>query len=147
SGLAALAHRHNGEEPRYMPTITADKTVGLFAVGAILAALLKRERHGGGSVVEIPMFESMVAFTLVEHMYSATFADKGGSMGYPRAIAPWRKPFATKDGHICVMPYTDRHWRELLISAGRADLAVDKRFTSIAARSEHTGFVYQTLGL
>lgn len=146
SGLAALSHRHNGEGPRYMSTIIADKTVGLVAVGAILAALLKRERHGLGSVVEIPMFESMVAFTLVEHMYSATFQDHGGSMGYPRALAPWRKPFATQDGHICVMPYTDKHWRELLIAAGLAELAKDPRFTSIAARSEHTDFVYQTLG-
>jgi len=146
SGLAALSHRHNGQEPRYMPTIAADKTVGLFAAGAIMAALLKRERHGVGSVVEIPMFETMVAFALVEHMYSATFHGKNGSMGYPRALAPWRKPFATKDGFICVMPYTDKHWQSLLISSGHPELAQDSRFSTIAARSEHTGFVYETLG-
>ncbi|MBO9356240.1 CoA transferase [Bordetella petrii] len=145
SGLAALSHRHNGEAPRYLPTVTADKTVGLFAVGAILAALVKRERHGVGSTVEIPMFESMVAFTLVEHMYGATFAESGGSMGYPRALAAWRKPFDTQDGFICVMPYTDKHWRSLLQAAGHAGLADDARFTSIAARSEHTDFVYRTL--
>nr|MBF0683995.1 CoA transferase [Pseudomonas sp.] len=146
SGLAALSQRHNGEAPRYLPTITADKTVGLFAVGAILAAVVKRERHGVGSVIEIPMFESMVAFTLVEHMHGATFPASGQTMGYPRALAKWRKPFTTLDGFICVMPYTDRHWRDLLLATGHADLAVDPRFTSIAARSEHTDFVYQTLG-
>lgn len=145
SGLAAFSHRHNGSEPCYQPTITADKTVGLIAVGAILAALLKRERHGKGSVVEVPMFESMVAFTLVEHMHGATFEKSGASMGYPRALAPWRKPFSTRDGFICVMPYTDKHWRELLLATNHGDLAQDARFTSIAARSKHTGFVYETL--
>lgn len=147
SGLAALSQRHHGGTPRYLPTITADKTVGLFAVGAILAAVVKRERHGVGSVVEIPMFESMVAFTLVEHMYGATFPDTDGAMGYPRALAEWRKPFATQDGFICVMPYTDKHWHDLLMETGHPDLAADARFASIAARSEHTDFVYQTLGM
>lgn len=145
SGLAALTHRHKGEGPGYLPTITADKTVGLFAAGAIMAALLKRERHGQGSVVEVPMFESMVAFTLVEHMYGATFDKSNGQMGYPRALARWRKPFATQDGHICVMPYTDKHWHDLLIATGHSDLAADERFASIAMRSKHTDFVYQTL--
>lgn len=146
SGLAALSSRHQGDAPRYLPTIAADKTVGLVAVGAILAALVKRERHSVGSVVEIPMFESMVAFTLVEHMYGATFQGSGQPMGYPRALAPWRKPFGTRDGFICVMPYTDKHWRDLLVATGYQDLAGDNRFASIAARSEHTDFVYQTLG-
>lgn len=146
SGLAALAQRHGGDEPRYLPTITADKTVGLFAVGAILAALVKRERQGVGSVVEVPMFESMVSFTLVEHMYGATFSQDEGDMGYPRALARWRKPFPTQDGYICVMPYTDKHWSDLLVTAGHPELAIDERFVNISARNFHTDFVYQTLG-
>ena len=147
SGLAALSQRHSGETPRYMPTVTADKTVGLFAAGAILAAVVKRERHGIGGIVEIPMFESMVAFNLVEHMYGATFENgQSAKMGYPRALARWRRPFSTTDGYICVMPYTDRHWRDLLVAAGFPDLATDERFASIAARSLHTDYVYETLG-
>ncbi len=146
SGIAALSQRHGADEPRYTPTILADKTVGTLAASAILAAVVKRERFGVGSFVEVPMFESMVAFTLVEHMYGASFPGQGQEMGYPRALAPWRKPFATMDGHICVMPYTDRHWQELLVKTGHADMAADPRFSSISARSEHSGFVYQTLG-
>ena len=145
SGLASLSQRHNQERPFYLPTIVADKTVGLQAVGAILAAVVKRERQGVGSVVEVPMFESMVAYALVEHMYGATFASQAGPMGYPRALSAWRKPFATRDGHICVMPYTDKHWNDLLVATGNAALAQDQRFQSIAARSEHTSFVYETL--
>ncbi|MFD0668279.1 CaiB/BaiF CoA transferase family protein [Ramlibacter sp. MAHUQ-53] len=145
SGLAALAGRHGQRAPHYLPTIVADKTVGAMAAGAILAAVVRRERQGGGCTVEVPMFESIVSYTLVEHMHGRTFAGRDGTMGYPRALGRWRKPFATRDGYLCVMPYTDRHWRDLLHDAGRADLVDDPRFANIAARSEHTDFVYETL--
>ncbi len=149
SGLAELSARHRGDAPGYQPTIAADKTVGILAASAILAALLKQQRLGVGSVVEVPMFESMVAYVLVEHMHGAHFGGGDapmGPMGYPRALAQWRKPFETQDGFICVMPYTDRHWRDLLEAFGRDDLARDPRFCSVAARSASTDFVYQTLG-
>lgn len=145
SGLASLAGRHSQRAPHYLPTIIADKTVGLMAASAILAAVIGRGNNGQGCTIEIPMFESMVSFALVEHMYGRTFADRDFPMGYPRALSPFRKPFATTDGYICVMPYTDKHWRDLLIGTGHPDLADDPRFSSIATRSEHTRFVYQTL--
>ena len=146
SGLADLSARHRGDAPGYLPTIAADKTVGILAASAILAALLKQQRLGVGSVVEVPMFESMVAYLLVEHMYGAHFGGDGAPMGYPRALARWRKPFETLNGFICVMPYTDRHWGDMLHAFDRPDLARDPRFASIAERSAATEFVYQTLG-
>ena len=146
SGLANLAARHRDGAPSYMPTIAADKTVGVLAASAILAALLKQQRDGIGGVVEVPMFESMVAYILVEHMHGAHFCDSQAGMGYPRALARWRRPFETKDGFICVMPYTNRHWRDLLEEFGRGDLVLDLRFSSVEGRSAAIDFVYQTLG-
>jgi len=145
SGLAALFERSGYGEPRYVPTIIADKTVATMAASAILAAIVKRQKTSMGSVVEVPMFETMVSFTLVEHMHGGHFAGDKKSMGYPRALAPWRKPFRTLDGFICVMPYTDRHWRSLLMSSDRTNLVDDPRFSTIAERSKHTDFVYKTL--
>ena len=146
SGLAELSARHCGGQPRYMPTIAADKTVGILAASAILAALMKQQREGVGSVVEVPMFESMVAYSLVEHMHGAHFHGGDGPMGYPRALAPWRKPFSTRDGYVCVMPYTDRHWQGLLNRLGSPELAADPRFCNIVQRSLHSDYVYRTLG-
>src|SRR5688572_16504328 len=60
-GVASLMDQLTGE-PRYAPTILADKTSGLVAAQAILAALYHREKTGRGQFVEIPMFETMVAF-------------------------------------------------------------------------------------
>ena len=67
SGCAALMERQTGT-PQYFPTIAGDKTCGLVAGQAILSALFHRERTGEGAYVEVPMFEAMVAFNLVEHV-------------------------------------------------------------------------------
>ena len=66
-GLAALIGHEDGE-PAYVPSLIADKTTGLALANAVLAALFHRERSGEGQHVEVPMLETMTAFTLAEHL-------------------------------------------------------------------------------
>ncbi len=142
SGCADLMGRQNGS-PRYFPAITADKTTGLIAAMAILAALTGRASSGQGSVVEIPMFECMAAFNLVEHLYGYQFDPPIAAMGYPRVLARDRRPFKTTDGYICLMPYTDAHWRSFFSEAGAEELVADPRFGSIATRTAHIDELYE----
>lgn len=142
SGLADLVDRQTGT-PRYLPTVAADKTCGLVAAHAILAALFQRERTGRGQQLEVPMFESMASFALVEHYYGRHLRDEPGEAGYPRALTPNRRPCRTADGHICLMPYTDAHWRGFFIAAGRPDLAEDPRFADISARTRNIEALYE----
>jgi len=136
SGIADLMQQQGGEA-RYLPMVAADKTCAHVAAHAILAALLRRERTGQGGFVEIPMFESMVGFNLVEHMYGQHFAPALGDAGYPRVMAPSRRPYATSDGYVAMMPYTDAHWLRFFMHAGRPELAQDPRFASMAQRTTH----------
>lgn len=145
SGLADLMARQGGEA-RYLPTIAADKTCALTAANAILAALTARERSGRGSVIEIPMFEAMVAFNLVEHLYGRQFEPPLSPAGYPRVLAPWRRPYRTLDGHICVMPYTDLHWRRFFEEVGAPELAEDPRFAGMAHRTRHIAALLELAG-
>lgn len=146
SGLAALMQQQGGES-RYLPTIAADKTCAHTAAHAILAALFKRERQGGrGGFVEIPMFEAMVAFNLVEHLYGQHFDPPRGPAGYPRVLAPWRRPYRTADGHVCLMPYTDTHWRRFFAEVGEPALADDPRFADMASRTRHIAELLETAG-
>ncbi|WP_066736884.1 CaiB/BaiF CoA-transferase family protein [Cupriavidus sp. D384] len=145
-GNAALMAAQTGTV-RYFPTISADKTSGLVAALSISAALAGRERNGGkGGMVEVPMFESMVAFNLVEHLYGQHFEPPRATAGYPRVLAPLRRPYQTADGYVCMMPYTDAHWRDFFQAAGRNDLAADARFTDIAARTRHIETLYEITG-
>jgi crotonobetainyl-CoA:carnitine CoA-transferase CaiB-like acyl-CoA transferase len=145
SGLSALQASIVGE-PRYMPTIVADKTSSLTVLSSVLAALFHRERTGEGQSVEIPMMESVVAYVMVEHLYGETFIPPLDSAGYKRILARWRRPFQTKDGYLAVVPYTDAHWRTFFEIAGRPDLLGDPRFTSLESRLANIEILYEELG-
>ncbi|HWN53110.1 MAG TPA: CoA transferase [Xanthobacteraceae bacterium] len=145
AGVAGLMETLTGE-PRYMPTILADKTCGLMATQAILAALFHRQNTGRGQVVEIPMFETMVSYLMIEHLYGHTFDPPKGDMGYARVLAPWRRPYRTADGRICMLAYTDRQWRRFWQAAGRPEMMDDPRFVDLAARTRHIDDVYRLAG-
>jgi formyl-CoA transferase len=145
SGTAALLAHLNGE-PAYVPMIYADKTVGLFVANAILAALVHRLRTGRGQLVEVPMFEVMTAFTLVEHLYDSTFEPPQAPPGYPRVLSRWRRPFRTADGYVCALPYTNRHFERFFACVGRPELAADERFRDIASRLRHIDSLYAYVG-
>ena len=145
SGVAALMAGIAGE-PRYAPMILADKTCGLVAANAISAALFARERTGRGQFVEVPMFETMAAFILTEHLFGHTFVPPEAPLGYTRVLAPWRRPYKTKDGHICMLAYTDPQWRKFWAVVGKPGLAEDPRFDTMANRSRNIAEVYKLAG-
>jgi crotonobetainyl-CoA:carnitine CoA-transferase CaiB-like acyl-CoA transferase len=138
AGVAALNHRALGE-PRFLPMVIADKTVGLIAVQMMLMALFSRERTGEGQAIEIPMFENMAAFVLSEHMYMKTFDPPRGPTGDPRLLDPQAKPLATRDGWICISANTNAQAFAFFDGIGRPELKTDPRFDSIAARFRNVG--------
>jgi len=145
SGVAALMSEIAGE-PRYAPTILADKTTALSLVGGISAALYAREKTGRGQFVEVPMFESMVGFVLAEHLFGHCFVPPIGSLGYTRVMGSWRRPYKTKDGYLCMMAYTERHWRKFWAMVGKPEVGDDPRFCDIAARARNVVALYELAG-
>ena len=145
SGIAAL-QGHNGEAgPEYVNTILADKAAGLTAAYAISMALYEREKSGQGQAIEVPMFETIVSFTLLEHMAGATFVPSEQAMGYERVLSPNRKPYRTKDGYIGLLPYTTAQWQRFFAAAGETALAADARVVDPATRSRNIDFLYAEL--
>jgi len=146
TGIPWLAAQASGEAPAYVPTAIVDRGVGLAAVGIVSAALFHQQRTGRGQRIDIPMFETMAAFVLGDHLGGETFVPPLGPPGYARMLVPDRKPFRTQDGHVCVMPYSDRHWQDLFRAFGRSDdLLADPRFASIARRTENIAALYGAL--
>lgn len=145
-GAATLPHlvaRASGGIPRYVPTAMADRIVGQTAVGAILASLLARGRTGRGDRVDIPMFETMVAFVLGDHLGGLTYEPPLDQGGYPRQLSPERRPYRTRDGYICALVYNDKQWEGFLKGIGRESLVQeDPRFATFAVRSRHIDHVY-----
>jgi crotonobetainyl-CoA:carnitine CoA-transferase CaiB-like acyl-CoA transferase len=137
SGVSGLFRAVDGA-PRYAPINICDRTVGLYVANAITAALLHRERCGEGQEIEVPMFETMVQFVLADHIGGHAFAPPEGEMGYKRLLSRTRGPYATSDGHISVVVYTDRHWRAFSELVGCPGLIEsDARFASQESRTQH----------
>lgn len=145
SGLAGLFKEPTGA-PAYVPSVVVDKTVGVHIVQAVLAALFHRERHGGGQYVEVPMFETMVAFNIVEHHRGQTFEPPLGPFGYERLMTSERRPYPTADGWLCMVPYTDKNWRDFFAFIGQPELIEDDRFSTHNQRTIHTDVLYGMLG-
>jgi crotonobetainyl-CoA:carnitine CoA-transferase CaiB-like acyl-CoA transferase len=143
TGVADLVHRQTGEF-RYAPMALADKTCGLVAALAICAALMGREQTGNGTIVEVPMFETMVAFNMVENFAGSHFNEQG-VMGYGRTLAANRGPYRTSDGYVSFMPYTDQQWQAFFNAIGREEVAADPRFVDIGSRTENIDALYEIL--
>jgi len=140
AGLPWLLKESGAETPRYVPATMADRSVGLHIVNAVCAALYWREKNGrskggGGQRIDVPMFESLLQTVLGEHMGGYTFEPQLGDPGYARMLAKGRRPYETKDGYICALPYNDKQWRAFFDLIGRPELLRDPRYATQEARS------------
>src|SRR5271166_6134287 len=125
SGIAALMGQVLGE-PRFYPTVIVDKLCGYVLASSIGMALYARERTGLGQQVQVPMFETILSFNYLEHLWGGAFDPPlEPGVGYVRLLTPQRRPYATKDGYICVLAVNDDQWARILPAIGRPELIVD----------------------
>ncbi|MFI5510288.1 CaiB/BaiF CoA transferase family protein [Mycobacterium sp. NPDC051804] len=141
-GLPAVQKELTGDAT-YVATIMADKVTGLTALYATMMALFHRERTGEGQEVEVSMFETMASFMLVEHANGAMFDPPMGPAIYPRTVAPNRRPYRTKDGHVAALIYNDKHWNAFIASIQPAWNCDE--FATLALRAKQIDRVYGLL--
>jgi crotonobetainyl-CoA:carnitine CoA-transferase CaiB-like acyl-CoA transferase len=125
TGIPALVQSAT-DQINYLPTVVGDKVAGLTIAYAVLAALVHRGATGRGQQVEVPMFETVLGFTLVEHLAGA--AVPGGTAGYNRILNPFRRPYKTKNGYIAMLPYSDKSWSDLYHAVGHEQELSDPWF-------------------
>ncbi|ARP98743.1 CaiB/BaiF CoA transferase family protein [Pseudorhodoplanes sinuspersici] len=136
-GIAGLFGAIDGV-PRYAPVNICDRVVGLYLAISIISALHHRAVTGEGQEIEVPMLETMVQFVLADHMGGGAFVPPLGDMGYKRLMSRVRGPYPTKDGHLALVVYTDKHWRAFSAMIGQPDLLdTDPRFKTQETRTQY----------
>lgn len=91
------------------------------------------------------MFETMVAFTLAEHLGGLSFEPAHGPAGYQRLLSGGRRPAPTRDGFVAMLPYSGAHWREFFVRAGREDLAAKYNFEDRHERNARIREIYDDM--
>jgi crotonobetainyl-CoA:carnitine CoA-transferase CaiB-like acyl-CoA transferase len=143
TGIPWLMQAYGAPEPCYTPVTLADRLTGLHAAYAISAALYAREKSGVGQRVEVPMFEAVTQFVLGDHMGGLTFDPQIGEAGYARLLTGYRRPYATRDGHLCALMYNDKQWKSFFAAIGEPErFGNDARFATLENRAAHIAEVY-----
>ncbi|MFM0234101.1 CaiB/BaiF CoA transferase family protein [Paraburkholderia sediminicola] len=141
SGFAALFDQQSGA-PRYAPTSWCDKIAGQAIAYSVLGGLIHKVRTGTGQAIEVPMFEVAVDFMLVEHFGAMAFEPAKGPPGFKRQLSLGRKPYRTADGWACILPYSDRNWKDFFAFIGRPELGEEHRYADIGSRVAHIDELY-----
>ena len=142
SGIAGINELASGE-PRYFPTVIADKFCGHILASSIGMALVHRSRTGEGQEVQVPMLETMMSFNLIEHLWTGAFDNPMGPLAYERALTPHRRPYKTQDGYVCLMATSDPQWKGFFAACERPELAEDPRYATLAERSKRFPELYR----
>ena len=146
SGVPTLIAMAGDGTPRYVPITMADRVVGLKAVNAILGGLMHQQRTGIGQRIDVPMFEEMAEFVLIDHLGGLTYDPPLDHGGYARLLSRYRRPYKTSDGYICALIYNDKQWKSFFDAIGQPELLSQPRFATHAARHAHIDEIYQEVG-
>eukprot|EP01116_Phalansterium_solitarium_P006138 TRINITY_DN18443_c0_g1_i1.p1 TRINITY_DN18443_c0_g1~~TRINITY_DN18443_c0_g1_i1.p1 ORF type:complete len:491 (-),score=130.88 TRINITY_DN18443_c0_g1_i1:329-1801(-) len=137
-GLMGITGPENGEPVKVGVAVT-DITAGLFAHGAILAALYARERTGRGQKVDTSLLEAQVAVLANVGSNYLIGGLEARRLGTAHAsIVPYQG-FMAKDGHIMVGALNDGQFVRLCNVLGAPELAFDPRFVTNPQRVKHRG--------
>jgi crotonobetainyl-CoA:carnitine CoA-transferase CaiB-like acyl-CoA transferase len=126
-----------GGEPQKVGVAIADIMAGMYAATAILAALQARQRTGRGQHIDVPLYDTQVAWLANQGMNYLASGETPRRLGnaHPN-IVPYQT-FATRDGHLMVATGNERQFHDLMDCLGCAELADAPRFSTNAARVEN----------
>ena len=126
---AHLAYQPGRSRPDYCGIYHADILTGVYAFGAISAALYQRHLSGKGQHIDVSMLESMLTLTPNE-VQIAQFEVAPPSR-------PMFGPVETADGYVMVAIASEKTFQGLDRAAGRPQWVGDSRFAKYADRRRH----------
>jgi crotonobetainyl-CoA:carnitine CoA-transferase CaiB-like acyl-CoA transferase len=135
-GIMDLTGAPDGE-PQKSGVAFADIFTGLYAVVAIEAALIARERTGEGQHLDLALLDTQVgvlANQALNYLISGKAPRRLGN-AHPN-IVPYQS-FPVRDGHVIIAVGNDGQFQKLCGVLGQPALAADPRFATNGSRVSH----------
>lgn len=127
--MAHLAYQPGRTRPDYCGIYHADVLTGVYAFGAIGAALYQRHATGRGQHIDVSMLESMLSLTLNELQWS--------QFEVKPTQRPMFGPIETSDGYVMVAIASEKTFQSLMQVIGHPEWVSDPRFARYADRREN----------
>jgi crotonobetainyl-CoA:carnitine CoA-transferase CaiB-like acyl-CoA transferase len=126
-----------GRDPVRVGPSMVDVGTGMWAVVGTLAALNRRNATGEGSVVDVSLLETAIAWMMGYIPRYLNHGEIARSMGSGQiGIAPYQA-FRTADGHLIVAAGNDKLFRNLCEAFGTQHWLDDARFLTNSDRSDN----------
>ena len=137
---ATMPEREGGWPPGQPTPAFGDVMAGLATAGAIAAALVKRERTGQPSVVDVSLLATAMwqvsPMVIAAKLFGFSKIPQGDRTKSPN---PGVGTYRTADDRFIslILLQSDKHWADLVARLGVPDMATDPRFADATARREN----------
>ena len=127
--MAHLSYQPGRHRPDYCGVYHADVLTGVYAFGAISAALYQRQVSQKGQHIDVSMLESMLSLTPNEVQWS--------QFDVTPPSRPMFGPVESADGYVMVTIASEKTFQGLMKASGRPEWISDPRFAKYADRRNH----------
>ena len=127
--MAHLAYQPGRSRPDYCGIYHADVLTGVYAFGAISAALYQRHGTQQGQHIDVSMLESMLSLTLNELQWS--------QFPVKQTQRPMFGPLETADGYVMLAIASEKTFQGLIGVIGHPEWIADPRFASYSDRRDN----------
>jgi crotonobetainyl-CoA:carnitine CoA-transferase CaiB-like acyl-CoA transferase len=127
--MAHLSYQPGRSRPDYCGIYHADVLSGVYAFGAISAALYQRQVSQRGQHIDVSMLESMLSLTLNELQWS--------QFDVKQTLRPMFGPVETADGYVMLAIASEKTFRSLIEVIGHPEWIGDPRFAKYSDRREN----------
>jgi len=128
-----------GGSPQKVGVAIADIMAGMYATTAVLAALNARSHTGRGQLIDVPLYDSQVAWLANQNMNFLVGGSVPGRMGTAHPNLVPYQAFATSDGNLMLAVGNDRQFTDCMECLGLGALASGETFADNAARIANRG--------
>jgi len=144
AGLMSITGSESGG-PQKVGVAISDIMAGMYATTAILAALNARAESGRGQHIDVPLYDSQVAWLANQNMNFLISGTAPARMGTAHPNLVPYQAFETRDGNLMLTVGNDRQFRSCCDVFELPQIKIDPRFATMKMRIQNRDLLIPVL--